>query len=105
MAASHWQSFLLRQPELRYRYLRLFRTGYLAASVFYDFGLTFDAEPEAGLYDKSDTATDRLHQGLGFGSRTALSDTFILALDLGWAVDASMDGPGVKVYMGLDWLF
>ena len=91
--------------ELRYRYLRLFRTGYLAASVFYDFGLTFDAEPEAGLYDKSDTATDRLHQGLGFGSRTALSDTFILALDLGFPVDGELDGPGLKVYMGLDWLF
>ena len=49
--------------------------------------------------------SDRWHQGVGAGLRIALSDTFILALDLDWPRDPDLDGPGVKVYMGLDWLY
>jgi outer membrane protein assembly factor BamA len=91
--------------ELRYRFLPLFRTGYMAASGFYDFGRSFDEEPANDLYDKSDDAEDHLHQGVGFGLRLAPSDTFILALDLGFPIDGDVDGPGLKLYMGLDWLF
>ncbi|UCD38040.1 MAG: BamA/TamA family outer membrane protein [Fidelibacterota bacterium] len=96
--------YLYGNLELRFRFLPLLRTGYMAASGFYDFGRSFDDEPAAGLYDKG-AGADRLHQGLGFGLRIAPSNTFILALDLGFPVDGDLDGPGLKVYMGLDWLF
>ena len=45
------------------------------------------------------------NQGLGLGLRVALNDTFIVAFDAAVPVDPEMDGPGVKLYVGLDWLF
>lgn len=96
--------FFYGNLELRYRILSLFRTGYLAGSAFYDFGRTFDEPPPGNMADRGDDQ-DQWHRGVGIGGRLAPNDTFIMALDLGWAVDASMDGPGVRVYMGLDWLF
>ncbi len=95
--------FFYGNLELRYRILSLFRTGYLAGSAFYDFGRTFD-KPHDNMFEHA-LDKDQWHRGVGIGGRLAPNDTFIIALDLGWAVDASMDGPGVKVYMGLDWLF
>lgn len=97
--------FFYSNLELRYRFLPLWRTGYMAASGFYDFGCLFDEEPTAELYDMSEEVTDRLHQGVGFGLRLAPNDTFIMGLELGFPVDGELDGPGVKVYMDLDWLF
>jgi hemolysin activation/secretion protein len=101
---ANGRNFIYGNLEPRYRIRKLFKTGYVAASGFYDFGRTFDEEPASTLVDKGDE-TDRLHQGIGLGLRVAPSNTFILALDLGFPVDADLDGPGLKVYMGLDWLF
>jgi outer membrane protein assembly factor BamA len=98
------RNFIYGNLEPRYHLRKLFKTGYIAASGFYDFGRTFDEEPASTLFDKGDE-TDRLHQGIGIGLRLAPSDTFILALDLGFPIDGDLDGPGLKVYMGLDWLF
>ncbi|MCH7939187.1 MAG: BamA/TamA family outer membrane protein [Candidatus Marinimicrobia bacterium] len=104
-----WQRAVGRQLfysnwELRYRARQLFRSGYLAASAFYDLGRTFDPADARDLPD-SGPGSDSWHAGVGAGLRIALSDTFILALDLGWPRDPDLDGQGVKVYMGLDWLF
>ena len=104
-----WQRAVGRQLfysnwELRYRVRQLFSSGYLAASAFYDLGRTFDPADARDLPD-SRPGSDRWHQGVGAGLRIALSDTFILALELGWPRNPDLDGPGVKVYMGLDWLF
>ncbi|MCH8024761.1 MAG: BamA/TamA family outer membrane protein [Candidatus Marinimicrobia bacterium] len=104
-----WQRAVGRQLfysnwELRYRVRQLFRSGYLAASAFYDLGRTFDPA-DANDWSDSGTMSDSWHAGVGAGLRIALSDTFILALDLGWPRDPDLDGQGVKVYMGLDWLF
>ncbi|MFC1543278.1 BamA/TamA family outer membrane protein [Candidatus Neomarinimicrobiota bacterium] len=98
------ERFLYGNLELRYRILPLFRTGYLAGSVFYDFGRTFDELPPGNLADKGDDQ-DRWHQGVGIGERIALNSTFIVALDVAIPVDKAMDSPGLKIYIGLDWLF
>ncbi len=104
-----WQRAVGRQLfysnwELRYRIKQLFSTGFLATSAFYDLGRTFDPAVGPDLADRGHGA-DSWHQGAGGGLRIAVNDTFILALDLGWPRDPALDGPGVKVYMGLDWLF
>jgi len=96
--------FLYGNVELRYRFRKLFRSGYLAGSAFYDFGRTFDDAPPADLFERGEE-DDRWHQGLGVGLRVALHDTFVVALDVGFPVDAELDGPGAKLYIGLDWLF
>ncbi len=101
--AVGWQYFFSNW-ELRYRIRQLFSTGYLATSAFYDLGRTFDPAVARHLPDRSQ-ASDSWHQGVGVGLRIAVNDTFILALDLGWPRDPAMDGQGMKVYMGLDWLF
>ena len=98
------ERFLYGNLELRYRLLPLFRTGYLAGSAFYDFGRTLDRPPPGDMADRGDDR-DRWHQGLGLGGRVALNATFIVALDVALPVDKTMDGPGLKVYIGLDWLF
>ncbi len=104
-----WQRAVGRQLfysnwELRYRARRLFSTGYLATSVFYDLGRTFDPAVGRDISDRG-SGSDSWHQGVGAGLRIAVNDTFILALDLGWPRDPALDGQGVKVYMGLDWLY
>jgi hypothetical protein len=96
--------FLYGNAELRFRFARLFDTGYLAASTFYDLGRTFDEAPPESLFDRGDDQ-DRWHQGVGLGLRVALHDTFVVALDAALAVDPDLDGPGTKIYIGLDWLF
>lgn len=96
--------FLYGNFELRYRFARLFSTGYLAGSAFYDLGRTFDEAPPEVLFDTG-ADEDTWHQGVGLGLRVALHDTFVVALDAGFAVDPDMDGPGPKIYIGLDWLF
>jgi len=98
------ESFLYGNLELRCRVLSLFDTGYLAGSAFYDAGRTFDEAPPDDMVDRGEHS-DRWHQGLGLGVRVALNDTFIVALDAAVPVDGSMDGPGLKLYVGLDWLF
>ncbi|MCH7940294.1 MAG: BamA/TamA family outer membrane protein [Candidatus Marinimicrobia bacterium] len=104
-----WQRAVGRQLfysnwELRYRISQLFRSGYLAASAFYDLGRTFDPVDDRDLPDRR-PGSDSWHQGVGAGLRIAVNKTFILALDLGWPRDPDLDGQEVKVYMGLDWLF
>ncbi len=96
--------FLYGNLELRYRLRPLYRDGYVALSGFYDFGRTFDRPPPPDVADRG-TATDRLHQGLGLGLRLATSATFIIALDVARPLDGALDGPGLKVYMAMDWLF
>ncbi|UCH63978.1 MAG: BamA/TamA family outer membrane protein [Fidelibacterota bacterium] len=96
--------FLYGNLELRYRILSLFQTGYLAGCAFYDFGRTFDEPPPDTMTDRGDDQ-DRWHRGLGIGGRAAPHSTFIVALDLALPVDKRMDGPGLKLYIGLDWLF
>ena len=90
--------------ELRYRLRPLNRDGYVALSGFYDAGRTFDSLPPQDLADRG-TATDRLHRGLGLGLRVATSATFVIALDVARPLDAELDGPGLKMYMAMDWLF
>ncbi|MCK4578040.1 MAG: BamA/TamA family outer membrane protein, partial [Candidatus Marinimicrobia bacterium] len=90
--------------ELRYRVMSLLETGYAALSIFYDLGRTFDEIPESTLFDRGQDH-DVWHQGVGGGVRIAPNNTFIVALDLAVPVDSAMDGPGLKVYVGLDWLF
>ena len=65
---------------------------------------TFDEAPPAELPDRG-ADQDRWHQGLGLGVRVAINDTFIVGLDVGFPVAKAMDGPGPKLYIGLDWLF
>ncbi len=101
MLARH---FLYGNAELRYQIIPLFSDGYLAGSVFYDFGRTFDEQQAAVITDR-DEKHDRWHQGAGFGIRLAQSSTFIVALDIAFPIDKTMDGPGSKLYIGLDWLF
>ena len=96
--------FLFSNWELRYIIRPLFRTGYFATNAFFDLGRTFDESPPDTLAGKGGES-DRWHQGFGAGIRVALNDTFILGLDLGWARDPQLDGSGLKVYSGLDWLF
>ncbi len=101
--------FLYGNLELRYRLLPLFSTGYIAASAFYDIGRSFYYIPpnvRLGLiwYDQLGY-TDHWHRGVGLGMRAALNATFIVALDVALPVDKAMDGPGLKLYIGLDWLF
>jgi len=96
--------FFYGNLELRYRILSLFQTGYLAGSAFYDFGRTFDEPPPANMADRGDDQ-DRWHQGLGIGGRVAFHATFIGALDIALPADKVMDGTGLKIYIGLDWLF
>ncbi len=98
------EDFLYGNLELRYRIRSLFDTGYLATSAFYDLGRTFDHPPPEDLADRG-ADQDRWHQGLGLGVRVAINDTFIVGLDVGLPVDSAMDGPGAKLYIGLDWLF
>ncbi len=97
------QNFIYSNLELRYYIRPMFRTGYVAASAFFDLGRTFDDSPD-GLTDNG-SESDRWHQGFGTGARLVFNDTFIVALDLGWARDPQLDGPGVRIYSGLDWLF
>lgn len=79
-------------------------TTALAGSAFYDFGRTFDRPPPGDIADRGD-GQDRWHQGLDLGGRVTLNATFIVALDVALPVDMAMDGLGLKVYIGLDWLF
>lgn len=90
--------------ELRYKIADVFTTGYAAVSSFYDLGRSFDtasmlAEEDIGSVD------DKFHQGIGAGIRLAINSTFIVAVDIGKAVDPSIDGGGLKLYIGLDWLY
>ena len=99
-----WQRAVGRQLfysnwELRYRVRQLFRSGYLAASAFYDLGRTFDPA-DSNDWSDSGTMSDSWHAGVGAGLRIALSDTFILALDLGWPRDPDLDGPGSRSIWG-----
>jgi len=73
-------------------------------SAFYDLGRTFDEPPPGDMADRG-VDQDRWHQGVGIGGRVALNATFIVALDIALPVDKVMDGPGLKIYIGLDWLF
>jgi hypothetical protein len=98
------RNFAYGNLELRYRFRSLFSTGYLAGSAFYDLGRTFDETPPEGMADRGEEQ-DRWHQGLGVGLRVAVNDTFVVACDVGLPLDPAMDGPGPKVYVGLDWLF
>jgi len=90
--------------ELRYKIADMFTTGYAAVSSFYDLGRSFDAASELTEDDRG-SANDKFHQGIGAGFRLAINSTFIVAVDVGKAVDPSIDGGGIKLYIGLDWLY
>ena len=89
--------------ELRYFAKQLFTTGYIALSLFTDAGRSFD-KSVTGFYD-SGKEQDQLHIGYGFGMHAALSNTFVTALDIAFPLNAEIDGAGMKLYIGLDWLF
>ena len=88
----------------------LFHGAYSAeTSVYHDVfgcrvGAALDEAPPEEMADRGEE-NDRWHQGVGLGLRVALNDTFLVALDAAVPVDPDMDGPGVKLYIGLDWLF
>ena len=90
--------------ELRQKIRKMFTSGYAALSSFYDFGRSFDSTP---ILPPSDMGTedDKLHQGVGVGFRVALNSSFVVAADMGTALDSKTDGKGLKLYIGLDWLF
>ena len=72
--------------------------------LFYDAGRSFESTPELPADDKGEES-DVLHGSIGTGIRIALNPAFITRLDLGKALDSSVDGEGIKIYIGLDWLF
>lgn len=90
--------------ELRYKIHDLFSDGFVALLLFHDAGRSFDSVPELPVSDKGEES-DLLHRSIGTGIRVALNSTFIIRLDIGRAVDSSVDGTGIKMYVGLDWLF
>ena len=90
--------------ELRYRLLPLWRSGYLAWSAFLDLGRSFDAAPSASLPDAGEPS-DRWHRGVGSGLRLAPHASLVIAFELGWPMEPQLDGPGMKLYIGVDWLF
>lgn len=90
--------------ELRYKIRKMFKSGYAALSSFYDFGRSFDSTPILPTGDVG-TKNDKLHQGVGAGFRVALNSSFVVAADMGFALDSKTDGKGIRLYLGLDWLF
>jgi len=90
--------------ELRYKFRKMFKSGYAALSSFYDFGRSFDPTPILPVDDVG-TKDDKLHQGVGVGFHVALNSSFVVAADAGIALDSKTDGKGIKIYLGLDWLF
>ena len=91
--------------ELRYKIYSLFSDGFVALLLFHDAGRSFDSVPERlPVGDKGDES-DVLHRSLGTGIRVAMNSTFIIRLDIGRSFDSSIDGEGIKIYIGLDWLF
>ena len=90
--------------ELRYKIHNLFSNGYFATVLFYDAGRSFESTPELPLVDTGEES-DVLHSSFGTGIRIAINSTFITRFDLGKALDSSVDGEGIKLYIGLDWLF
>ncbi|TFB12027.1 hypothetical protein E3V33_05905 [Candidatus Marinimicrobia bacterium MT.SAG.4] len=72
--------------------------------MFHDRGRSFESAPllpDSDMGEKSDTT----HSSFGAGIRIALNSTFITRLDIGKALEPSVDGKGIKIYIGLDWLF
>lgn len=90
--------------ELRYKIRNLFSDGFVALLLFHDAGRSFDSVQELPVGDKGEER-DVLHRSLGTGIRVAINSTFITRLDIGRAFDSSIDGEGIKIYIGLDWLF
>ncbi len=90
--------------ELRYKIHNLFVDGFVALLLFYDTGRSFESPPDLPVGDKG-KESDVLHSSLGAGFRIALNSTFITRFDFGKALDSSIDGEGIKLYTGLDWLF
>jgi len=90
--------------ELRQKIRKMFTSGYAALSSFYDFGRSFDSTPILPADDVG-TEDDKLHQGVGVGFRVALNSSFVIAADVGTALDSKTDGRGLRLYLGLDWLF
>jgi len=91
--------------ELRYKIRNLFSDGFVALLLFHDAGRSFDSVPEELPVGDEGDESDVLHLSLGTGIRVAMSSTFIIRLDIGGALDSSIDGEGIKIYIGLDWLF
>ena len=90
--------------ELRYKFRKMFKSGYAALSSFYDFGRSFDSTPILPPADVG-IMNDNLHQSVGAGFRIAFNSSFVAAADMGFALDSKTDGEGVRLYLGLDWLF
>ncbi|MCH7818790.1 MAG: BamA/TamA family outer membrane protein [Candidatus Marinimicrobia bacterium] len=90
--------------ELRYKIRNLFSDGFVAMLLFHDAGRSFDSVPDLPVGDKGEES-DVLHRSIGTGIRVAMNSTFITRLDIGRAFDSSIDGEGIKIYIGLDWLF
>ena len=91
--------------ELRYKIRNLFSDGFVALLLFHDAGRSFDSVLEELPVGDEGDESDVLHRSLGTGIRVAMNSTFIIRLDIGGALDSSIDGEGIKIYIGLDWLF
>ena len=91
--------------ELRYKIRNLFSDGFVALLLFHDAGRSFDSVLEELPVGDEGDESDVLHRTLGTGIRVAMNSTFIIRLDIGGALDSSIDGDGIKIYIGLDWLF
>ena len=90
--------------ELRYKIRNLFSDGFVAALLFHDRGRSFESTSQLPDSDRGEEK-DNIHGTLGTGIRIAPNSTFITRLDIGKAIDPSVDGKGLKIYIGLDWLF
>lgn len=90
--------------ELRYQVLPLWSSGYLAVSAYHDLGRSLDEAPAADSADRGEDR-DRWHRSLGLGARVAPHATLVVALETGWALDPSMDGAGMRLYIDIDWMF
>ncbi|MFC1481024.1 BamA/TamA family outer membrane protein [Candidatus Neomarinimicrobiota bacterium] len=91
--------------ELRYFAKELFKTGYVALNLFTDAGRSFDKQVTEFIGSSEEQDQDQLHVGYGIGMHAALSNTFVTALDIAFPLNAELDGSGMKLYIGLDWLF
>jgi len=107
--------FFYGNAELRWKAVRfnfINQNFYIGVNGFSDFGLITDkiefTEPNLTItgYNSSDFFSDdaeKIHVSAGIGLRVVMNENFIIAIDLGKALN-DQDG-GIGFYMGLNYLF
>lgn len=103
----------LRWKAVRFTFIN--QNWYLGVNGFTDFGLVTGkikfTQPDVtlltgGIYNTSEffkTDAEKLHTSVGAGLRIVMNENFVIAIDLGKALN-EQDG-GMGFYMGLNYLF